>query len=147
MALQSTQVGTSKPLHGFLQSLCLNVRRSKMKIIATLLFMVLTINAYASEKCNTVVHGYEAQDIMYVVCKDLSHLTNKKASQLIISIFNQYKGPADEILVYFVASKGSVGKINPEGNELVGLYYTHSRELEIWPNSKNKKRVVKIKWD
>jgi len=109
--------------------------------------MTLASNIYASEKCSKVVSGYEAQDIMYVICKDLSHLSNKKASELIINIFNQYKGPPDEILVYFVASKSSVGKTNPEGNELVGSYYTHSSELEIWPNSKNKKRVIKIKWE
>ena len=118
-----------------------------MKTIATLILMTLTLNSHASEKCNEVVSGYETQDEMYVVCKDLSHLTNNNASKLIINIFNQYKGPPDEILVYFVASKKSVGLNNPVGNELVGSYYTHSNELEIWPNSKTKKRVIKIKWE
>lgn len=117
-----------------------------MKIIAAFILMTLTINIFASNNCNKVVSGYEAKDIMYVICKDLSYLTKNKASELIINIFNQYKGPPDEILVYFVASKKSVGITNPEGNELVGSYYTHSNELEIWPNSKTNKRAIKIEW-
>ncbi len=116
-----------------------------MKIYTTLLFLCVALNTYASEKCNKVVPGFETQDIMYVICKDLSPLSNIEASELIINILNQYKGPPDEILVYFVVSKKSVGKTNMEGNELVGSYYTHSNELEIWPNSKNKKKAIKVK--
>ena len=116
-----------------------------MKVIFAIILTIIASNIYASEKCSKVVSGFEAQDIMYVICKDLSFLSNNEASRLIINIFNQYKGPPDEIRIYFVASSKSVGISNIKGNELVGSYYTHSNELEIWPNSKSNKRVINIK--
>ena len=117
-----------------------------MKIITAFILMALVFNAQATEMCNKVVSGYESQDVMYVLCNDLSSLSSNEASQLIVNVFNQYKGPPDEILVYFVAAKELVGNPNIKDNKLVGSYYTHNNNLVIWPNSKTNKREIQIKW-
>ena len=116
-----------------------------MKIITTLLFLVSTLNVFASEKCDKVVPGFEAKDTMYVICEDLSSLSQAKASELITNLVKQYKGPPDEIIIYFVTTEDSVGKSNLKGSELAGVYYTHSHKLEIRPNSKKNKRTIEIK--
>jgi hypothetical protein len=117
-----------------------------MKNIVLILSILLSFGAHASSTCYKVVSDYETKDIMYVICSDLSSLSEEEASDLIIRLFNQYKGLPDEVAIYFVASAELVGKASPEGNELVGFYYSHNSKLEIWPNSESSKKVIEITW-
>jgi hypothetical protein len=117
-----------------------------MKNFVLLLIILLSFSTHASSACDKVVSDYETKDIMYVICSDLSTLSDEEASDLIIRLFNQYKGPPDEVAIYFVLSAELVGKTNPEGNELVGFYYTHNNKLEIWPNLKSRKKVIEVTW-
>ena len=117
-----------------------------MKYTVAALSMFLSLGAHVSWACDRVAAGYETKDIMYVVCTDLSGLSGQEASDLIGKLFDQYKGPPDEVAIYFVASPTLVGKVNPSGNELVGFYYTHNNSLEIWPNSISNKKLVKVTW-
>jgi len=119
-----------------------------MKILSvtmTLLFILLSFKAVA---CDIVVEGYESKDTMYVVCPNLANLSNDDSSKLIFRVLAQYKGPPDEVTVYFVSNSSVVGKSESDigEQELVGHYYTHNHELVIWPNSKSLKRVVQLTW-
>ncbi len=116
-----------------------------MKILLLLLSSLYSLSSLSFNECNKVASGYEKRDIMYVVCKDLSGVDERSASELIINLFGQYKGPPDEVAIFFVATPDLIGKTNPEGHELVGFYYSHSNKLEIWPNSKNNKEF-EITW-
>jgi hypothetical protein len=117
-----------------------------MRILLLLLSSLYSLSSLSFNECNKVAAGYENRDIMYVVCKDLSSISKDAASDLIINLFNQYKGPPDEIAIFFVASPDLIGKTNPEGRELTGFYYSHSNKLEIWPNSINNKKEIEITW-
>jgi len=117
-----------------------------MKNFVLLLFIFLSFSAHSSSACDKVVSSYETKDVMYVICTDLSTLSDEEASDLVIRLFNQYRGPPDEVAIYFVTSAELVGKTKPEGNELVGIYYTHNNKLEIWPNLKSRKKVIEITW-
>ena len=118
---------------------------SKLSVTITLLFLWLPSVSVA---CDQVAGGYESKDTMYVVCANLPSLSNENASRLVHSVMGQYKGPQDEVLVYFVSSPNVVGKPESEmtSEELVGYYYTHSHKLVFWPNSKALKKVVEITW-
>ncbi|MCP3920998.1 MAG: hypothetical protein GY714_00285 [Desulfobacterales bacterium] len=111
-------------------------------------FFILLITAslsYAND-CRVVIHGFETKDTMYVLCKDLSGIDEKEAKELVIEIMGQYKGPPDEIIVYFIGSIEDLGKVNYNSKNLVGFYYTHSNELIIWPGQEGKKKVfIKIR--
>ncbi len=117
------------------------------KLSATIILMFLVFPSIVSA-CGKVAEGYEDRDKMYVVCPNLSNLSNDDASQLVLNVMNQYKGPPDEVIVYFVSSKKVVGKPEAEINamELVGYYYTHSHQLIVWPKLKTLKKVVEITW-
>lgn len=116
-----------------------------LSVTTTLLFMLLSCNTAA---CDKVVDGYESKDTMYVVCPNFANLSNDQTSKLVLGVLAQYKGPPDEITVYFVANSAVAGK--PESDmdeqELVGHFYTHNHELVILPNSKSLKRVVQLAW-
>ena len=85
---------------------------------------------------------------MYVVCKDLSEVTETKANQILKRVFEQYTGEPDEILVYFVSTLNFVGvpdsDISP--NDLVGVYYTHDSILTVWPKVESRKKEIHLKW-
>ena len=116
-----------------------------MKYIALILIFLSTF-AIANDDCSKVVNGYEKSSSMYVICDDLTKLDKLSASDLIINLFNQYKGEPDEIAIYFVKSKEFLGEHDFSGNELTGFYYTHSNKLEIFPNSTTNKKVIEIEW-
>ena len=117
-----------------------------IKRFAHLLLFLIT-PSFVFAECENVVPGYETKDIMYVLCSELSISSSSEATRLIKTILGQYKGPPDEILVYFVKSKSSIGVENPSQEELVGYYYTHSNELVIWPGNKSKTVAFKIDWN
>ncbi|MDO6721582.1 hypothetical protein Q4575_19425 [Psychrosphaera sp. 1_MG-2023] len=114
----------------------------------TLIFAMFSFCVSAEDKCDQVVSGYESSDVMYVICDNLSGLTLKEANQTLEHIFEQYKGPPDEILVYFVSSKKLVGvpekKLKPE--DLIGIYYTHDSILTAWPYIESRKKEYQLKW-
>lgn len=116
-----------------------------LNVTMALLFILLIFEAGA---CDKVVDSYESKDTMYVVCPNLANLSNDNSSKLVFRILAQYKGPPDEVTVYFVSNSSMVGKSESDmgEQELVGYYYTHNHELVIWPNSKSLKRVVQLTW-
>ncbi|MDJ0832584.1 MAG: hypothetical protein QNJ69_03620 [Gammaproteobacteria bacterium] len=109
------------------------------------LILLTPLLAYA--ECDSVVPGYEKQDVMYVLCSELKIKNDVQATKLIKKVMGQYKGPPDEILVHFVKSQSSVGVLNPSPEQSVGYYYTHSNELVIWPDVKSKTKAFKINWN
>ena len=113
----------------------------------TLILFLLATPLLAFAECDKVVPGYEDKDVMYVLCGELSINNSNEATKLMKKIMSQYKGPPDEILVYFVRSKSSVGVENPKAEEMVGYYYTHSNELVVWPEIKSKTKAFKIEWN
>ena len=102
------------------------------KIQATLIAILMFLS-FSALGCGKIEDGYETQDIMYSICPNLAELPNDSISKLIRVLLSQYKGPPDEILIYFVASNELVGKTKLEGDELVGYYYTHSHEIVVFP--------------
>ncbi len=116
------------------------------RLTLPVLLVVSATSALAGDLCDKVVPGYERADTMYVVCASLPVNNNEKASELIREVMAQYVGPPDEIIVYFVKSKASVGKLNPSPTELAGYYYSHSNELVVWHGAQGNKATYKIKW-
>ncbi|SMF69181.1 hypothetical protein SAMN02745866_04350 [Alteromonadaceae bacterium Bs31] len=115
-------------------------------VILFLIGLVFSVMASANEECNKIVSGYENSDTIYVVCDDLSDISQEAANKLIKEIFNQYKGPPDEIFVFFISSTDYVGKFEFPPEVWVADYYTHHNQLTIWPKVKEKTRVIKIQW-
>ena len=97
---------------------CLRRYKANMIRIALFLFSVFSFQVSANDKCDQVVAGYESNDVMYVICKDLAGFTLEQANQKLKSIFDQYQGEPDEILVYFVSNLKSVGKPKSIGQPL-----------------------------
>jgi hypothetical protein len=124
-----------------------------MNKVAILVIMLLfPVIVMANEGCNKIVPGYEKTDSIYVICDDLSEISDSEANILIKDIFAQYQGPADEIFVFFVSSADYVGKFDAHPFEVpaekwVADYYTHSNQLTLWPKLKKKTRTIKIKWE
>jgi hypothetical protein len=116
-----------------------------MARIVLILLLFFSSSTYA-DSCYTVVEGYEAEDVMYVLCNELPVSNEVGASKLIAKVMGQYKGPPDEIVVYFISSIEQIGGVKPSSENLVGFYYTHSNKLTIWPGLENKKRVFNIQW-
>ena len=110
------------------------------------LFCLAIFYSGISNACDRVVTGYEKSDSMFVICEDLSLFSVEDASELIIGLFNQYKGPPDEVAIYFVTGKNFVGNLNIQDDNLVGFYYTHDNNLIIWPNSKNELKTLQVVW-
>lgn len=100
----------------------------------------------ASYACDKVAPGYERFDAMFVVCKGLSGHSNDEISDLIINLFNQYKGPPDEVAIYFVSNKNLIGKPDITDDGLVGFYYTRDNNLVLWPNSDNQRKTLQVVW-
>lgn len=116
------------------------------KVILILVGLTLSAMASAAEKCNKIVSGYENSDTIYVVCDDLSGISQEAADNLIKEIFSQYKGPPDEIFVFFISSLDYVGKFEFPPEVWVADYYTHHNQLTLWPKIKGKTRAIKIQW-
>ena len=114
------------------------------KVILFLIGLTFSAMASAAERCNKIVSGYESSDIIYVMCDDLLGISQGAANKLIKEIFNQYKGPPDEIFVFFINSPDYVGKFEFPPEVWVADYYTHHSQLTLWPKIKEKTRVIKI---
>jgi hypothetical protein len=122
--------------------------KAKMFRITLLLLISFSFQVLAGDECEKVVSGYETKDTMYVVCDSLTGITLEQANQKLKSIFEQYKGEPDEIIVYFVSSQKLVGKSDTElqPEDFVGFYYTHNSVLIIWPNIESRKKEMYLKW-
>ena len=122
--------------------------KAKMFRITLLLLLSFSFQVLASDECEKVVSGYETKDTMYVICDSLTGITLEQANQKLKSIFEQYKGEPDEIIVYFVSSQKLVGKSDTElqPEDFVGFYYTHNSVLTIWPNLESRKKEMYLKW-
>ena len=110
-----------------------------------LLLFSLTVPGLAFGVCDNVESGYEDKDVMYVLCSVLAVKNDGEATKLIQNIMSQYKGPPDEIFVYFVKSKSSIGKEGLTDDEITGYYYTHSNELVIRSGVDSKVKTFNIK--
>ncbi|MFL0804629.1 MAG: hypothetical protein K6L81_12990 [Agarilytica sp.] len=109
-----------------------------MKNILIILLLLASFKAFS---CDKIVEGYETKDTMYSICPNFAELPDDMASKLVYVLLKQYRGPPDEILIYFVASKEFVGK----DKELLGYYYTHSHEIVVHPGSE-KETKFKVTW-
>lgn len=110
------------------------------------LFCLVIFYTGISNACDRVVTGYEKSDSMFVICADLSSFSVEDVSELIIGLYNQYKGPPDDVAIYFVTGKEFVGNLNIKDNNLVGFYYTHDNNLIIWPNFKDDVKTLQVVW-
>ena len=119
--------------------------RSTMKPTIGLIALLLCMIANHSYACSKAAKIDEMQSIIYSVCPNFPELPNDSASKLVKNLLSQYTGPPDEIMIYFLVSKDSVGKVQPSEGELLGLYYTHDRNIVVWPNTKQEK-IVKPIW-
>ena len=112
-----------------------------MKHFLLFISLILSPASFASEDCSKIVDGYQDKDTIFVLCSDLMKFNDAEAANIVKSIFSQYVGPPDEVLIYFVAMPELVGATRINGPGITGLYYTHDNILEINPNSGNKRSV------
>lgn len=112
-----------------------------MKNIAAIIALLFSTSVFADEECRKIVEGYEDKDTLFVLCSDLEKYTDEEASAIVKAVFDQYTGPPDEILVYFVSKPELIGATRISGQGITGLYYTHDSILEINPNSKVSRQV------
>ncbi|MBB3170215.1 hypothetical protein [Simiduia aestuariiviva] len=115
-----------------------------MKVAQFLIPALLGVSSHCYG-CSVVEEGYEDKDIMYSVCPNFAELSNDNASKLVNMLLSQYRGPPDEILIYFVALKELVGKQEYEPGELLGYYYTHSHKIIMLPDTAQEKEV-EVTW-
>jgi len=116
------------------------------KLVSLILSLSISPVVCVAEGCSKVIPGYEESDTMYVVCEDLSGITQEESNKLIKNIFSQYKGEPDEVFVFFVSSKEYVGKFEFPAEVWVADYYTHHNKLTLWPKVKEKTRAITIQW-
>ncbi|MCL6415667.1 hypothetical protein MIB92_08390 [Aestuariirhabdus sp. Z084] len=118
-----------------------------MSRLLAVVMMFLAMDAYSYQGCDKLATGYEAGYTLYVLCDDLTGITEPEASALMRKLFAQYRGPRDEVLVYFVKSPGSFGRTQFESSSFVGVYYTHDNSLIIWPEIEAKRESFAIEWE
>jgi hypothetical protein len=116
------------------------------KLAVFVIIFLFSIELYANESCNKVVSGYEKSDLMYVVYPNLPNLTLEQMNAAVKAVMSQNTIVMDEILVYFVATKGDVGNDNLKPNNFVGFYYTHDSVLTLWPDIESKRKDIKINY-
>jgi len=109
------------------------------------LLAFLCVFANHSFACDKAAKIDEMQSIIYSVCPNFPELPNDSASKLVMNLLSQYTGQPDEIMIYFLASKEGIGKLQPSKDELLGYYYTHDHKIVVWPNTK-KEKIVKPTW-
>lgn len=117
-----------------------------LRIIFLIAGVLWSRPALAKSGCDRIVPGYEAQDVIYVLCDDLSPMTDALASELATQLLRQYIGPPDELLIRFVSSAEFVGKAEIPAEAAVGYLYTHSQQLVIWPELPEKSKTFSISW-
>jgi len=117
------------------------------KLVVFVIIFMFSIELHANESCNKVVSGYEKSDLMYVVCPDLPNLSLEQMNRAVKAVMAHNTIVMDEILVYFVATKGDVGNDNLKPNNFIGFYYTHDSILTLWPEIESKRKDIKINYE
>ncbi|WP_045857955.1 hypothetical protein [Teredinibacter purpureus] len=121
-----------------------------MNRIQLLTILFLSVSAEAWNGCDTPI-GKMTTDAMgmsstiYVECKELKGITKAEAADLIRVILEKQRPTANEIFIFFVASKDYVGVLDIPAQYYVGDYYNIMNKLTIWPRVSGKTEAISIK--
>ncbi len=115
-----------------------------MNRILGLILLLVSLEVRSQEKCNTIYEQDHAQSVIYVICDEIVAKTTEQAKALVVAIFQQYNGPPDETIIYFITSASYFGLYEFPPNVLSGRYYTHDNQLVIWPMVEKNKRTIAL---
>ena len=132
----------------------------KKPMLAMIFCMLLFSDAGASgvsfdPDCGPILKLDPPQSSLYVYCPNLADTSPTEILSVLDKVFRSVGGVSldGEVLVIFVSDRTLFDSVDwppidlnamhtTWGSALVGWYYTHSGELELWPNDSAKRRTL-----
>lgn len=116
---------------------------------------LLGVSADPAAGCAEIRHYDKTMASIFVVCPRLHEMTAPGMTTLVEHIFSRVEVQPDEYLVYFFADADSISRklaTDQDGTEddaewagaLVGVFYTHSQQMTLWPELPEKRRVIQL---